>query len=745
MAHLQKPSRLFYLALGSIILGFVCLRTPPVDGFLTLTAAPVLLILGFIILLPLGLWPGAKPVWPAQPPSLLKKLTGITHLGGFFVFLVTLIIYLVTLWPEPGWWDSSNYIACSCTLGVSGPPGSMLTVLLGRLFSFLIFIENPAVRINFMTAVISSTTALTVYYTVLRLIVLLDKSENKNTAVISGVLAALTLAFTHSVWSRAVYTNPYALSLLTGALMVYLAARWWEKPESPGAGNYLLLIVFLFGLDFSVHRSNILLAPAFMALVLIRYPRALLDTKLWLGGAAVLLLGFSMQLAVMFRAALGPQINIADAGSWPGLWDYLSLKQQGLSFFGSDFFQRNAPLWNYQIKDMYLRYLGWNFVGFDRADSGVRFVGLWGLPALVGLIGIVYHYMRQLRSAVFFTVLFLFASLGAVVFLNAPENFFREMDRHFLVSFMLVAVWIGMGCYALLRLTRRLFSRWPSAARTSHTLAAVILAVFLPVNLVVNNGTNNDMSKNYSAYAYGRNILRSCEPNAVLFTAGDNDTFMPWYLQIVEGVRTDVTVINAPLSNTVWYLKTLMTYHPEIPWTLNADSLVGMNIITWQTDTVTVADYDDSTKAADIIVTPSVADKYLLNQDRVLLNILKENRWRRPVYFSAGFGSQLRFNLGELARFEGLVWRLVVDPEERESLTQLEENLLHNFHYDGITGVEFFDKTRESMMRSYFMPFLYLAKNYTTHQEDDRLERLREKFEELWPEIGGLENLTKKL
>ena len=470
MAHLQKPKRSFYLALLAIVLGFVCLRTPPVDGFFSLTAAPILLVLGYIILLPLGLWPSEKSIWPVRSSSFFS---GPVFGGGLFVVLTALVIYIVTLWPQPGWWDSSEYITCAYTLGVTGPPGSMLTVLLGRLFSFLAFIDTPAVRLNFMTAIISAATALTVYGTVRRLIMSFGQSENKSAAVLSGVIAALTLAFTHSVWSRSVYTNPYALTLLTGAVMVYLAVRWWENPDRAGAGNYLLLIVFLFGLDFSVHRSNTLLAPVFLALVLIRRPKAALDFRLWLGGAAMLLLGFSMQLAVMFRAALEPQINLANAGSWVGLWHYLNLKQQGLSFFGSDIFQRHAPLWDYQIKDMYFRYLGWNFVGFDRTDSGVRFAGLWGLPMLAALAGFVYHWCRRWRSALFFTVLFLFASLVAVIFLNAPENFFRVMDRHFLVSFMLLGVWAGLGCYALMRGARRVSKNRPAAAQAA---AAVVLA-----------------------------------------------------------------------------------------------------------------------------------------------------------------------------------------------------------------------------------------------------------------------------
>lgn len=749
MKNFQSPKLSFYLALAAIALGFICLRQPPADGFLSLTLAPLLLVLGYVILIPAGMWPSMKTGRRRRPvgQTYLSKLIQTVNIFGLLVFIFTFMIYLLTLWPAPGWWDSSEYITVSYTLGVTGAPGSMLLQLFGRLFSFLIFIPNTAVQINVLTALITSAAMMTVYFTVVRLIASfgVGDRENKIPAVMGGVLAALTLAFAHSVWSRATYTNPYALSLMTGALMVYLAARWWEKPDAPGAGNLLLLIVFLFGLDFSVHRSNTLLAPAFLALVLIHRPKALLDFRLWLGGLFFLLLGFSILPAVMLRSMLEPQINISDVGSWTGLWNYLNLKQQGLSFFGSNLLERNGPFWNYQLKEMYLRYLGWNFIGFDNVTSGVKFLGMAGIPALVGVIGIVYHIKRNLKQAVYFIILFLFASLGTVFFLNAPEGFFREMDRHFMPSYLLAAVWVGLGAYALLRLGQKLFARQPSLDKIKKTVYAVVLVMVLPLNMLTANWTNNDMSDNYSAYNYGYNILQSCEPNAVLYTAGDNDTFMAWYLQIVEGVRADVTVINMPLSNTAWYLKSLMTYQSDMPWTLTADSLSEIQPTAWETDTIRVMKFDDSTLSLEIVVKPTIADRYILPQARVLLNLLQGNRWRRPLYFTTGFGQQLPFNLSEYARFDGLVWRVTPEDSAREAITRLEENILYNYRYEGISGVKYYDKTLLSVIKSYYMPFGYLAQNYMRRQDEKNLERLQNKFDELWPEIGGMENLRSKL
>jgi hypothetical protein len=116
MATFQKPSIHFYLGIAAIIAGFVCLRTPPVDGMLTLTIAPILLILGCVIFVPIGLWPRLEEDQLRASRSLGARILTTRNLAGLGVFTFSLIVYLSTLWPVPGWWDSSNYVTCSYTL-----------------------------------------------------------------------------------------------------------------------------------------------------------------------------------------------------------------------------------------------------------------------------------------------------------------------------------------------------------------------------------------------------------------------------------------------------------------------------------------------------------------------------------------------------------------------------------------------------------------------------------------------------
>ncbi len=692
------------------------------------------MVLGFVVLVPYGLWPrsrqdSSRPDYPAD-----GKAVTITNLVGLGVFAFSLIIYLLTLWPGPGWWDSGDYIACSYILGVTSPPGSILLQLLGRLASFFTVISSPAVRINGLVAVVSALSVTVVYFTTVRLVHSLDpgKKQAPPAALIGGVLAALTLAFTESVWGKATFTNPYALSLLSGSLMIYLAVRWWENPDATGAGNFLLLAAFLFGLDISVHRSNLLLAPAFFLLVFLRRPRAFLDFKLWTAGVLLFALGLSLQLTVMFRAQLSPAINLGNPDSLRGLWNYLTMSQFGIKTFGSDLLQRKGLFWDYQIKEMYLRYFGWNFVDMDSHGSGVRWAGLWGIPAIAGIAGLVYHFARRRKQALFLLVAFFLASLGAIFYLNVPAGFFREMDRHFLVSFMLFSIWIGVGGYAILRLVSRVFANRSAAV----WILAGILFLVLPANVILANWSNNNQSSNHTSYNFGYNLLETCEPDAILITAGDSDTFLSWYLQMIEGVRPDVTVLNLPLLNTSWYLRTTIFYHPNLPWTLNEDSLKDLRIIPWETDTVTIIGSGPDSVALRVVVEPTIAGKYLLIQDQVLLNILRHNRFDRPIYFSAGFGKSLPLNLREHSRLDGLVWRIVPQVQERGDYQRLEDNLLHRYDYEGFGEQTFLDRTGKNMASMYHAAFAHLVELYQQDGKEQQLDSLKAKFSDLWPEAG---------
>ena len=258
----------------------------------------------------------------------------------------------------------------------------------------------------------------------------------------------------------------------------------------------------------------------------------------------------------------------------------------------------------------------------------------------------------------------------------------------------------------------------------------------LPTNVLLANWSNNNQSSNHTSYNFGYNLLETCEPDAILITAGDSDTFLSWYLQMIEGIRPDVTVLNLPLLNTSWYLRTTISYHPNLAWSLNEDSLKDLRIITWETDTVTIIGSSPDSVLLSIVVEPTIAGKYLLIQDQVLLNILRHNRFKRPIYFSAGFGKSLPLNLREHSRLDGLAWRMVPHIQERSDYQRLEDNLLHRYDYEGFGEQTFLDRTGKNMASMYHTAFAHLVGLYQQDGKEQHLDSLKAKFEGFWPEAG---------
>jgi len=247
------------------------------------------------------------------------------------------------------------------------------------------------------------------------------------------------------------------------------------------------------------------------------------------------------------------------------------------------FLENLQYFFKYQVGHMYLRYFMWNFAGRqnDIQGHGGFFNGNWisGIPALdagrtgptasmteemknnpgrnvyyllpliLGLIGFFVHFNLHNKDAVIVSLLFFFTGIAIVIYLNQYPLQPRERDYAFAGSFYAFTIWIGLGIISLFNLARKYIS--PKTGAIASTVIGLLMA---PVIMAVQNWDDHDRSGRYTARDFAKNYLDSCEPNAVIFTNGDNDTFPLWYVQEVEGYRTDVRVINLSLLNTDWYI-----------------------------------------------------------------------------------------------------------------------------------------------------------------------------------------------
>jgi hypothetical protein len=412
-------------------------------------------------------------------------------------------------------------------------------------------------------------------------------------------------------------------------------------------------------------------------------------------------------------------------------------------------------LFDYQIGYMYWRYFMWNFSG--RQDdiqgkmdlhgnwmTGINFIdtyllgitqenlpsdvsnnkarnSYYLLPFLLGLIGLLFVFNRDKK--VFWTMLvfFLFTGIAIQVYTNVRPFEPRERDYSVVGSFYVFALWIGIGVYAIYD--------WLSTYSKSKLIAPAISLLCLaavPGILISQNWDDHDRSNRRTAHAMAVNYLESCDPNAIIFTIGDNDTFPLWYAQEIEGIRTDVRVVCTSLFNVDWYIDQMKrkAYESEpIPSKLPHDKYkwgtrdyIIKEVVTKDTldidqfiDFVTSDDkrtkyghvlkqqgYDtagqrnqdlganyaptehvripvnkenvlrngivplkDAAKIVDYIDI-KIEDQAIYKNRLMMLDIIAENNWERPIYFSGGaFGDDDYIWMKDYLQLDGFAYKLV--------------------------------------------------------------------------------------
>ena len=242
-----------------------------------------------------------------------------------------------------------------------------------------------------------------------------------------------------------------------------------------------------------------------------------------------------------------------------------------------------AYLLEYQLGYMYWRYFMWNFTGrqddiqgkYDSHGnwiSGIKPIDEWHLgvsqndlpsdvlnnkarntyyflPLILGLIGLFFLYNNDKKLFWTLLVFFLFTGLAIQVYTNVRPFEPRERDYSVVGSFYVFAIWIGFGTYAIINYLKKYIKSGILAPAIS-----MMSLILVPGVLASNNWNDHDRSGRETAHAMAIKYLESCDPNAILFTIGDNDSFPLWYAQEIEGIRTDVRVVNTSLFQTDWYI-----------------------------------------------------------------------------------------------------------------------------------------------------------------------------------------------
>jgi hypothetical protein len=609
-----------------------------------------------------------------------------------------LALYVVTLAPTTSFWDTSEYIATAHTLGIPHPPGNPLFLLLARAWIILLTpLGLPvAVRVNLFAATTSAGAGAMLFLVAHR--ILQSHLGTGWRGRVAAAAAALLGCTAFTVWNQAnVNEKVYTLSVLVIAWVSWLAVLWRDRRHLPGSERYLLGALFLMALGSTSHLMSVLPLPALAVFVLLSDARAPFRLRVLARGVPLLVVGLSVNFFLPIRAAQDPVINEGDpiCGSFAGaavavysngaagcqaLADNLKRKQ----YQKPDFLKnRMAPLRS-QLHNYY-QYFDWQWSrGLDpSALPGGPRTPFTLLFLALGLAGLWAAYRSDRVLAAYLAVLALTLTFGLVYYLNfkfgyslAPEvtgpgtHEVRERDYFFVGGFILWGMLAGVGLgWAWGAASTLVKHPWRDVLGTP-----LLVAALLPLTL---NWGWASRAGDYAARDWAFDLLMSVEPYGVLFTNGDNDTFPLWYLQEVEGIRQDVTVVVGQYLFTSWYPKQLseMTgtdrqrpFDPAQSRGLYDD---GVALPTGPILAMTPDELDevrDAELTEELTVPlPGLAVAYpvgtrLTREHQLVLSVIYDAGHERPIYFASSAGLMAQMGLRPWGVRQGLAAKLVLRP-----------------------------------------------------------------------------------
>mgnify|MGYP001254385627 FL=1 len=386
----------------------------------------------------------------------------------------------------------------------------------------------------------------------------------------------------------------------------------------------------------------------------------------------------------------------------------------------------------YQVNEMYLRYFSWQFIGRGERDffpwhikdldgniinnqkplDGINWFR-YGLPFafILGLFGLIFHFSRDWKRALAVLSFFLATGLMIIIYLNQYDPQPRERDYSFVASFFAFSIWIGIGLSGVLSKIRSFFEDYNIASFISISCLSFAF-LFMPVKIFSKDYFQHDRSNNFVAWDYGYNLLNSCEPDGIIFTNGDNDTFPLWYLQEVEGIRKDVKVINLSLLNTPWYINQLINNYPKLNLKIDKKYLKEKinnkgELIDTETPDIYNLTYVTGTKMALELCGLSSAEikdvecrlsynnknisfkyrpsqgigQWLPLQDTMILQIINDIGEDQPIYFATTVSSKNLIGLEKYLQMEGMVYRLLSNKKNNDlNYTKMKQNLSASEH-----------------------------------------------------------------
>ncbi|HIZ87485.1 MAG TPA: DUF2723 domain-containing protein [Candidatus Coprenecus pullistercoris] len=490
-----------------------------------------------------------------------------------------------------------------------------------------------------------------------------------------------------------------------------------------------------------------------------------------------------------------------------------------------------AFFFDYQFNWMYWRYFMWNFAGrqndlhgqvpgdpirgnwecgigfIDKARLGDQSEGpdyivnnkgknhYYMLPLLLGILGLIYQFTKDQRNGLITFLLFFLTGIAIILYLNQTPYQVRERDYAYAGSFYMFAIWIGLAVLAVYDWLRRPLSKMHVPEKAT-AMAVSLLLLGVPVLMAAENWDDHDRSGRYTARDMAYNYFMSTDPQAILITHGDNDTFPLWYIQEVEGVRLDARVMNTSLLGIDWYIDQMQwkQYDAEpIKFTTKRENyLYGTNdyvlirdffnrpillkdaidlfnnpktkvdlgygrrenvlaarklIIPVNKDNVIkygIVPEEDYDKILDTVCLEIPAGKnYLEKTELMILDMLANYDWDRPIYFMTQGGS-LQIGIEPYLQFEGYTYKFVPIKSEISSYNvnqvdtdALYDRLMNVYRLDNFADDIFVDYQNLSTfngIQSQRFIFVQTAKALLLKGDTTRAVELLDRMQEVFPD-----------
>ena len=428
------------------------------------------------------------------------------------------------------------------------------------------------------------------------------------------------------------------------------------------------------------------------------------------------------------------------------------------------------------------------------------------LPLLLGLIGLFWQAWRGQRGIrQFWVVFFLFfmTGLAIVLYLNQTPQQPRERDYAYAGSFYAFAIWCGLGVLALYDMLKKKLKTNDVALASVIGVACLLVPIQMASQTWDDHDrsgryTCRDFGQNYL-------MTLQDKGNPIIFTNGDNDTFPLWYNQETEGFRTDARVCNLSYLQTDWYIdqmkrpaydspsvpitwprldfcsgtndyiqvdpslkQQIMDFYKEHPaearaqfgdqpfevknvmkyWVRTKNS--DMHIIPTDTLYLTI-DKEAVKKSGMMMACDTIPDRMVISlagkralykNDLMMLEMLAQCNWTRPLYVAATVGSDNYMNLGDNFVQEGLAYRITPFTTNKPGAKNFDtektyNNVMNRFKFGGLDKKGLYiDETIMRMCYTHRNLFAQLALALIQEGKNDKVLKVLRKAEKSIPEYN---------